>query len=90
MPKKDLAETLAKVHSELAGAQSIDDDTRQLLTKLTEDIQRILEQDEPQSSDGGEPLSDQVADLMLQFETEHPDLTSALNQVAAALANLGI
>ncbi len=90
MPKKDLAKTLAQVHAELAEAQSIDDDTRKLLTKLTEDIQQILEQDEPQTSDGSEPLSEQVNDLMLQFETEHPQLTFALNQIAAALANLGI
>jgi hypothetical protein len=26
----------------------------------------------------------------LEFETEHPKLTGAINQVAAALANLGI
>ena len=36
------------------------------------------------------PLGEQVNDFVLQFETEHPQLTAALNQVSAALANLGI
>ncbi len=90
MPKKELLETLAKVHRELAGAESIDDETRQRLTKLTNDIRQLLEKDMAESADETEPLSEQVHDLVLQFETEHPQLTTALNQVAAALSNLGI
>jgi hypothetical protein len=93
MDKSKLQQTLTQVHSELADADSVDQDTRQLLTTLTNDIQRLLEKDEAppaaeEDSDG--PLSKQVRGLMLQFESEHPKLTSALNQVADGLANLGI
>ena len=95
MDKSQLQQTLAQVHNELADAQSVDDDTRQLLTTLTNDIQRLLEKDQtepssPDSDDADGPLSSQVRSLMLQFETDHPKLTSALNQVADGLANLGI
>ncbi len=90
MPKKELLEKLAKVHSELADADSIDDDTRQRLSKLTDEIQQLLEKDESESADETEPLREQVHDVMLQFETEHPQLTAALNRVATALSNLGI
>ncbi len=90
MDKSELLKTLEKVHAELADAQSVDDETRQLLTSLTEDIRRLSEQTGAASAENVEPLSDQVQDLVLQFETDHPQLTTALNQVAAALANLGI
>ena len=31
-----------------------------------------------------------LKDALLEFEAEHPQLTRRINQVAAALANLGI
>ena len=93
MDKSKLQQTLAQVHAELADAESVDGDTRQLLTTLTDDIERLLEKDPPQpaaeATDDG-PLSKQVRGLVLQFESEHPKLTTALNQVADALAGLGI
>lgn len=90
MEKAELLATLAKVQAELADAKSVDDDTRRLLTALTDDIERLSQQSEVESAEQVEPLTEQVQDLMLQFETEYPRLTTALNQVAAALANLGI
>ena len=93
MDKSKLQPTLAQVLNELADADAVDNDTRQLLTRLTDDIQRLLEKDkqptpEPNADEG--PLSKQLRDLVLQFESDHPKLTTALNQVADALAGLGI
>jgi len=90
MNRDELLKTLEKVHAELADAKSVDEETRRLLTTLTEDLRRLSEQGDAASAENVEPLSDQVQDLVLQFETDHPQLTTALNQVAAALANLGI
>ena len=95
MDKTELQQTLAQVHTELADAQAVDQDTRALLTTLTNDIQRLLEKDEapptkPDSDTDDGPLSKQVRGLVLQFESEHPKLTTALNQVADGLASLGI
>jgi len=97
MDKSELLKTLEKVHAELADAQSVDDETRRLLTTLTEDLQRLSEQSDEASAENVETpsaevqvLASQVQDLVLQFETDHPRLTTALNQVAGALANLGI
>jgi len=97
MDKSEILKTLEKVHAELADAESIDEETRQLLTTLTEDIQRLSEQSDEASAENVEPpsaevqdLAAQVQDLVLKFETDHPQLTTALNQVAGALANLGI
>jgi len=90
MDKAELLKTLEKLQAELADAKSVDDDARQILTALTDDILRLSEQSEAESAETIGPLSAQVHDLVLQIETDHPKLTTALNQVAAALANLGI
>ena len=91
MDKSELRTTLEKVHAELANAESVDDDTRELLTALTDDLERLSsDQTEGESAEHVGPLSARVHDLVLRFETDHPRLTTALNQVADALANLGI
>jgi len=90
MDQSELLKTLEKVRDELAVAESVDDKTRQLLTQLTEDIRRLSEPGAVASAENVEPLTAQVQDLVLQFETDHPQLTTALNHVAGALANLGI
>jgi len=83
----------------------IDAETRALLATLTEDMRRLARPDGAQVDGaladgairtGGDStldvskLSEQVHDLMLKFESQHPQLTRALNQVSTALANLGI
>ena len=90
MEKSELLKTLEAVHAELADAETVDDDTRQMLTTLTDDIRRLSQQDEAASTEELGPLSSQLHDLVLRFETEHPRLTNALNQVADGLAGLGI
>ncbi len=87
MNPTELQKTLETLHAELNSAESVDEATRAKLVALAEDIKRLSEQ---KTADGVEPLTEQVQDLLLKFETDHPQLTTALNQVSAALANLGI
>ena len=67
MDKNRVLDALHTLQSELSGANTLDDASRQSLLAIAADIHRKLE-----------------------FETEHPQVTAAVNQVAAALANLGI
>ncbi len=90
MEKSELLKTLEAVHAELADWKNVDDETRQQLATLTDDIRRLSQGDEAASAEDLGPVGAQVQDLILRFETDHPQLTTALNQVAAALANLGI
>ena len=90
MEKRQLQETLAALHGELSDREKLDDDTRQLLKTFADDINRFLDDSTESSAEEVEPLSEQVQDLLLKFETDHPELTAALNRVASALANLGI
>jgi len=90
MNRKELQKTLESLRAELNKTASVDDEMRALLTALEKDIQRLSEQDAGESASEVEPLAERVQDLVLKFEADHPQLTTALNQVSAALANLGI
>jgi len=90
MNRTEIQKTLENLHAELNSETEVDDQTRALLKTLAEDIQRLSEQEAGQSTEEVESLSEQVQDLLLKFETDYPQLTTVLNQVSAALANLGI
>lgn len=94
MNPTELQKTLETLRAELNSAESVDEATRAKLVALAEDIQRLAEK---KTVDKVEPpmpqvqdVTEQVQDLLLKFEADHPQLTTALNQVSAALANLGI
>lgn len=90
MEKQQLQESLAALHAALSHREVIDDDTRSLLSVLNDDIDRLLDDSTENSVEDVEPVTEQVDNLLLKFEAEHPDLTAALNRVASALANMGI
>ncbi len=87
MHKETLHAKLEQLRTELASVSAIDEKTHSQLRSLVTDIERAIESDDESE---GEPLSEQAEDLVLKFEADHPQLTSALNQVAIALSNLGI
>ena len=89
MPKQQLQDSLAKLHDQLSD-QQLDDSTRQLLRKFADDINRLLDEEDETTVEDIDSPSEQVQDLVLKFEADHPQLTAALNQVASALANMGI
>jgi len=90
MEKRQILSALEKLQTELAGIQDVGPDKQQTLQKLTEDIQRLLTQEEDVSSAQADPVHAGIQHLLLQFESEHPSLAAVLNQVAAGLSNLGI
>ena len=86
MNKQTLQDKLEQLRTELAASQ-LDAKTHAVLSSLVADIEHALASEDGKSD---EPLSEQAEDLVLKFEADHPQLTSALNQVAVALSNLGI
>lgn len=86
MNREELHAKLEQLRTELAGCEQLDEKTHSQLRGLVADIERSIEG----AAAEGEPLSEQAENLVLKFEADHPELTSVLNQVATALANLGI
>ena len=87
MKKSILLEKLEQLRAELAASQALDKGSQEQLQSLINDIERSVDAP-PQEEEG--LLSGEIQDLVLKFEADHPQITSALNQVASALANLGI
>jgi hypothetical protein len=90
MKKQTLQAKLEELRTQLAGVSALDEKTHAQLRSLVADIERAIETEGEEENSGNESLSAQAEDLVLKFEAEHPQLTSALNQVAIALSNLGI
>jgi len=87
MDRKRVLDALTTLQAELAGAD-VDPQTRETLERMASEIQARMESDN--LTEGEEPLSGQLQEVLLEFGAEHPKVTGAINQVAAALANLGI
>ena len=90
MEKKQLQATLQELRDALTGAEPIDDPTRELLQSVTEQLQRLLQQEKGLSREDVHPVNRDLKELLLRFETEHPQLTSILGRIADGLANVGI
>ncbi len=76
--------------AELANQGMIDTEIREMLGRVTGDIQRLLNHAESVSREEVNPVHESVLDLVLRIESEHPSLTAVLNQLASGLSNLGI
>jgi hypothetical protein len=89
MDRKRVLEALDVLNAELADANQLSGEARASLARVTEDIrQHVAEREAVGAAD--EDATSALKDALLEFETDHPQLTGAINQLAAALANLGI
>ena len=90
MEKQQLQTNLRELGDTLAKAGPIDDQTKQLLQSVTNELQRLLQQDEQLSPESVGRVHRDLKDLLLQFETQHPQLTAILGRIADGLSNVGI
>lgn len=94
MNTHELHQALTRLHEELAQTTEVDDATRQALTTVLGDIQRVITtgpSQERQAAERPEPeLTQGLQAAIENFEARHPRLTSALQQVVDRLAEMGI
>jgi hypothetical protein len=81
----DLHQLLRQLHDELGSAESIDDESRQLLGLIAEDVGALSA--EQGGVSGHVPALKRLA---VQFESEHPSLAAVARQIADLLAKAGI
>ena len=79
---------LEQLHKELSQAERVDPETLAELETLTGDIRRALDKCDAKSANEVEPVSG-LKDLLLKYESEHPQLSAAIGRVADALAAMG-
>lgn len=91
MDKQELAGLLAKLKTELESGQAVDEQLKQQLRTLDQDIQKVLAQDAAQASGAGEAsLSERATEIEARFASEHPYLASTLRDVMDTLGKMGI
>lgn len=87
MSETDLKQLLGRLHNELDKAGEVDEETRQLLALVSNDISSVLKSGQRE----GEMVdSSTLKKLAVEFEAEHPRLARTLNEVAESLAKIGI
>ncbi len=69
MNREEMLQTLQSLHAELADADSVDNETRQLLQALTDDIHKVLTSHE-RRSESAEHLSllQRLRETVIDFE----------------------
>jgi hypothetical protein len=88
--KNRVLEALKTLRAELADAEDLDEASRAALVRATDDIERHVVGGQPMPRAEKESLTGKLQEALREFEAEHPTITGAVNQVASALANLGI
>ena len=85
MTNEKLQQLLKEVHRELGATQALDQQSRVLIEKVLQDVDRIGQHPEPADS-----METSLREIVLRFESEHPRLATTVGQVADALGKLGI
>ena len=88
MNNSELVELLEKLHKEIEGTQSVDEQGQELLRELSADIQELLGSTEEKKA--ASSMLERMETSIDHFEVTHPELTSALSSLVTILSNAGI
>lgn len=86
MSEDPLAEELERLHAMLEAQQELSVQQREKLQLLASDIEAALGRSEAASPE----MSEQLEDMIREFEANHPTVTDLLRRIVSGLANLGI
>jgi len=89
MDKNQLHQELERLHTDLQQIESLDKGDREILSRLEQDIRRILEYKEPDSGQY-QNLRDRLQDGITRFEASHPRTTLLMRHVIDEIGYLGI
>jgi Domain of unknown function (DUF4404) len=86
----ELRAKLKELHQSLQQVDSLDEEALQLLAAVADDLHRLSIQPQALTAEHISPVSTQLKELALRFESHHPQLTVLLGRITESLANLGI
>lgn len=85
MDDKHLDSLLEKVHAELQSVDRVDEEEREMLLNLEQDIQDLLDRAGKTPS-----ILERFQRAMERFEVKYPTLTTLLSEISTILSNAGI
>ena len=90
MPKKRLRESLDVLHEELKNTSTVDDDLRQDLMTVMDDINQLIDEEDDARTSSPNTLADRLKDNIEHFEDAHPVLAISVRKVIESLSAMGI
>jgi Domain of unknown function (DUF4404) len=90
MDKNSLHDLAAKLHAELTAALPADPKSRESLSEMMSDINRLIDKgsDAPALAQGS--LPDKLERIAVQFEAAHPTLAASARRLVDLLGEVGI
>ncbi len=90
MDKNSLRDLVAKLHAEMTDALRADPKSREALSDMMRDINRLVDAPakSPESPQG--TLPDRLERIAVQFEADHPTLAASARRLVDLLSEVGI
>jgi hypothetical protein len=85
MPQETLKQQLQQLHDVLQQHPQLDDESRQLLRTIADDIA-----DHRGANQSDDDLAGQVQQQAIRFEQEYPTLSGILRQIVDTLERIGV
>jgi len=90
MDKNSLRELLAKLHGELSEALREDPKSRESLSDMMRDINRLIDKPAESSAAAQGSIPDRLERFAVQFEADHPTLAASARRLVDLLGEVGI
>jgi len=91
MDDQELRKLLDQIQTEIGNTHSLDENERQLLHHLDNEIKDLLKRSESETPPRARPVTlHRLEDSIDTFEVSHPTLTSQLSKLLSILSNSGI
>ena len=90
MDKNSLRDLVAKLHGELTEALREDPKSRESLSDMMKDINRLIDKPTVMPSSQHGSLPDRLERVAVQFEADHPTLAASARRLVDLLGEVGI
>ena len=90
MANEERRKMLEEFRNQVAQAEPLDEEDRNLLLSLDREIERLVDRSDDESGDSPDTVLEQLQESIEHFEETHPTLTLTLSQMMTVLSNAGI
>ena len=87
MANEERRKLLEEFRNQVAQAESLDEEGRNLLLSLDKEIEKLVDDE---TADTPDSVLEQLQESIERFEETHPTLTLTLSQMMTVLSNAGI